>query len=90
MRYAPDTTQRRRLIGEPKSSSGRIGLPHSSQSMAAMDENAAPQLGQRAARGVPHSTQKRAPSALTVEQDGQVNYLPITHTTSGRNTPGVY
>jgi len=39
---------------------------------------------------VPHSTQKRAPSALTVEQDGQVNYLPITHTASGRNTPGLY
>jgi hypothetical protein len=36
---------------------------------------------------VPHSTQKRAVSELTVEQDGQVNYLPITHGAHGRNTP---
>src|SRR4051812_24200025 len=44
-----------RRIGEPKSSLVRSGLPHSSHSTAAIDENGALQLGHRRSSTPPHA-----------------------------------
>lgn len=71
-------TRRSSAAGVGTCADAASGVPHSAQNFCPAVYGV-PQLGHRTASGVPHSTQKRALSALTVEQDGQVNNLPISH-----------
>ena len=56
-------SHRARLIFEPKSSFGRTGSPHCSQSTTATEENGAPQARQRRISSPPHWGQVSGSSA---------------------------